>query len=177
MKKFTYLLSALCTLGLVHNVYAAEQPIGEAQQINGMEVGAVYLQAVKMQPQVSMATQGPGDIHLEADIHALKNNPNGFGVGEWIPYLNISYHLEKVGSDWQQTGSLMPMVASDGPHYGINTTLDGAGKYKLLYHINPPSYNGFFHHVDRETGVANWWKPFDVEWEFVYLGTGKKGGY
>lgn len=174
MKKSSYLLAGLSILSL--NVFATETPIGEAFEQNGMEIGAVYLQPVMMEPEMPMM-QGPMDIHLEADIHALKNNPNGFGVGEWIPYLQISYHLSKVNSTWSQTGSLMPMVANDGPHYGINTNLKGAGKYHLTFHINPPPYNGFARHTDKETGVGKWWMPFDVSWDFVYVGTGKKGGY
>jgi uncharacterized protein involved in high-affinity Fe2+ transport len=29
----------------------------------------------------------------------------------------------------------------------------------------------------RATGVRPWFKPFDVEYEFTYVGIGKKGGY
>ena len=32
-------------------------------------------------------------------------------------------------------------------------------------------------HVDEETGVGQWYAPFTVEYEFVYAGVGKKGGY
>ena len=157
-------------------VLAAETPIGQAVEKNGMEIGAVYLQAVMMEP-VMPNDAGPADIHLEADVHAVKGNPNGFGVGEWIPSLQVAYHLSKVGSKWEQTGTLMPMVASDGPHYGSNVKLNGPGKYHLTYHLNPPTYAGFVRHVDKETGVAKWWQGFDVSWDFVYVGTGKKGGY
>ncbi len=69
------------------------------------------------------------------------------------------------------------MVASDGPHYADNIKLNGAGKYKLRYHIVPPPVNGFFRHTDKETGVGKWWTPFDLTWDFTYLGAGKKGGY
>ena len=69
------------------------------------------------------------------------------------------------------------MVASDGPHYGANLKLDGAGKYHLTYHIDPPPYQGFYRHEDEETGVGRWWEPFDLSWEFAFVGTGKKGGY
>jgi hypothetical protein len=31
--------------------------------------------------------------------------------------------------------------------------------------------------VDKETGVAAWFKPFTVEYEFTFAGTGKKGAY
>jgi uncharacterized protein involved in high-affinity Fe2+ transport len=33
----------------------------------------------------------------------------------------------------------MPMVASDGPHYGANIKMMGVGNYKVTYHIEPPS--------------------------------------
>ena len=155
---------------------AAEVPIGQPVRRDGMDIGAVYLQAVTMAPMLP-GMQAPADIHLEADIHAVKDNKNGFGPGDWIPYLGVTYRIIKEGSAWTSFGAFMPMVANDGPHYGANLKLDGPGKYKLSYHIQPPPYQGFYRHTDKETGVAPWWAPIDVEWEFVYAGTGKKGAY
>jgi periplasmic iron binding protein len=154
---------------------SAEIPIGKAVEKNGMEIGAVYLQSVTMEPM--LPGMQPADIHIEADIHAAKGNTNGFGPGDWVPYLGITYRLVKQGSKWTDAGTLMPMVASDGPHYGRNVKLDGPGKYTLTFSVVPPIYQGFGRHTDKETGVAAWWAPFDVEWEFVYAGTGKKGSY
>lgn len=158
---------------------AAEHPIGKALEKNHLEIGAVYLQPVIMAPALAGMEQQAkhADVHLEADIHALKDNPNGFGPGDWIPYLGITYRLEKLAGHWQTFGQFMPMVADDGPHYGANVALDGPGKYRLTFHITPPPYQGFFRHTDKETGVAAWWSPFDVSWTFVYVGVGKKGGY
>lgn len=173
MKKFWSILFIF----LSPSIFAAESTIGQAIEKNGMEIGAVYLQAVDMACMSNVSDNTQYDIHLETDVHALQNNPNGFAFGEWIPYLTIAYHLDKEGTDWEQTGSLVPMVANDGPHYGQNVKLDGAGKYKLTFHIEPPDVMGFCHHTDKETGVSKWWSPFDVSWEFTYLGTGKKGGY
>lgn len=155
---------------------AAEVPIGKQIEKFGMDIGAVYLQPVMMAPMLP-GMQMPADVHLEADIHAGKHNQNGFASGDWIPYLGITYRLAKDGSPWVESGAFMPMVASDGPHYGANVKLDGPGKYKLNLHILPPPYQGFYRHTDKETGVTAWWTPFDVEWEFSYAGTGKKGGY
>ncbi len=157
------------------NAMAGELPIGDPFEMNGMEIAAVYLQPVKMEPMVPM-NKG-AQIHLEADIHAIKGNQNGFGEGEWIPYLEITYQISKVGYDWSKVGAFMPMVASDGPHYGANIALHGAGEYKVVYQINPPAYNGLYRHTDKETGVGKWWKPFTTKWKFKYIGTGKKGGY
>jgi uncharacterized protein involved in high-affinity Fe2+ transport len=155
---------------------AAETQIGKAVTKNGMTIGAVYLQPVMMEPMLPGMHEST-DVHLEADIHADKGNKNGFGPGDWIPYLGITYRLEKVGTSWQTFGKFMPMVANDGPHYGANVKLDGPGKYKLSYRISPPPYQGFYRHTDKETGVGEWWVPFEVNWEFPYIGTGKKGGY
>ena len=155
---------------------AAEIKIGEEIERYGMAIGAVYLQPVMMEPMLP-GMHEPADIHLEADIRAVKDNKNGFGPGDWIPYLSITYRIAKTGSPWVSSGAFMPMVASDGPHYGANVKLDGPGKYKLIYRIQPPPYQGLYRHTDKETGVAEWWAPLDVEWEFSFAGTGKKGAY
>ena len=175
------LCTLLTTLALTAPLaHAAETPIGKHQIVSGMEIGAVYLQPVKMEPDGMMKKVEESDIHLEADIHAVKNNPNGFAEGDWVPYLVVKFELTKVGSAFKLSGDLMPMVASDGPHYGDNIKLDGPGKYKLKYTVQPPSANAHAHfgrHVDKETGVGAWFKPFDLNYDFTFAGTGKKGGY
>jgi uncharacterized protein involved in high-affinity Fe2+ transport len=35
----------------------------------------------------------------------------------------------------------------------------------------------FGRHVDKETGVAPWFAPFTLQYDFAFAGTGKKGGY
>ncbi|HLA35114.1 MAG TPA: iron transporter [Rhodocyclaceae bacterium] len=159
---------------------ALEYPIGVPQQRAGMEIAAVYLQPIEMEPEGMMRKVAESDIHIEADIHALANNPHGFEEGAWVPYLVIKYEVAKIGSDYKVAGDFMPMVANDGPHYGENIKLAGPGKYKVKYSILPPSGNKHAHfgrHTDRATGVRPWFKPFDVEYEFTYVGIGKKGGY
>lgn len=127
-----------------------------------------------------MRDAAASDIHLEADIHAATDNPNGFAEGAWVPHLVVHYELTKLGVDQPQRGELMPMVASDGPHYGDNVKLDGPGDYRLVLTIAPPSANPHVHfgrHVDRETGVSPWFEPFIAEYTFTFAGTGKKGSY
>jgi uncharacterized protein involved in high-affinity Fe2+ transport len=166
--------------GLSMSAVAAEYPIGQPQEREGLEVAAVYLQPVEMEPAGIMRSARESDIHLEADIHATADNKNGLPEGAWAPYLNIQYVLKKVGSGAFKSGTLMPMVANDGPHYGDNLKLEGPGKYTLTFTVGSPEtseMNHFGHHVDKETGVAPWFKTFDVQYDFVYAGTGKKGGY
>ncbi|KZE25284.1 hypothetical protein EV683_11242 [Crenobacter luteus] len=173
-------LAGVALLAQSFACFAAEYPIGKPQIKNGLEVGAVYLQPVKMDPEGMMRKAELSDIHLEADIHAVKNNPNGFAEGDWVPYLLVKYEVEKVGSGKKIAGDMMAMVASDGPHYGDNVKLMGPGKYKLKLTVLPPSQNPHAHfgrHVDKETGVGPWFKPFELNYEFAYAGTGKKGGY
>jgi len=145
---------------------AAEYPIGKPQIQSGMEISAVYLQPIKMEPDGMMRKAEASDVHLEADIHAVAKNPNGFAEGDWMPYLQIQFELTKNGSTKVIKGDMMPMVASDGPHYGDNV--------KLI--IAPPGAQ-FGRHVDKETGVAPWFKPFELNYDFTFAGVGKKGGY
>ena len=157
---------------------AAETPVGKPHTEGGMEVAAVYLQPIEMDPPGMMREARLSDIHLEADIRAAKGNSNGFGEGDWIPALDVKFKLTKAGDPKAVEGTLMPMVASDGPHYGDNVKLMGPGKYKLTVTVAPPGANAHFgRHVDKETGVGPWFKPFSATYEFTYAGTGKKGGY
>lgn len=166
--------------GLAAPVMALEYPIGTPQEGGGMEVAAVYLQPVEMAPEGMMRPAADSDIHLEADIKALADNPNGFAEGEWVPYLGVAYKLKNVKTGEEQKGEFMAMVANDGPHYGDNVKLMGPGEYQLELTVSPPSANPHTHfgrHTDKETGVAEWFEPFTLSYDFVYAGTGKKGGY
>lgn len=184
-------ITAGTVLGLVlvaGPVSAKETPIGEPKEIReaGLEVAAVYLQPIEMEPAVHQGRQlylqrEKSDIHLEADIHALRGNKQGFREEEWVPGLTVRYTLRNLETSQEQSGILHPMNASDGPHYGANIKMMGLGTYKLTYVIEPPGRvaadtpvrQGF----GRASGVAPWWKPFQVEWTFKYFGPGKKGGY
>jgi uncharacterized protein involved in high-affinity Fe2+ transport len=174
------LAGALC---LALPALALEYPIGAPQNVSGMEVGAVYLQPVEMEPAGHMRKVAESDIHLEADIHALASNVNGYAEGSWIPFLLVRYELTKQGSSDVIRGDMMPMVASDGPHYGDNVKLAGPGKYHVKFIIYPPSAKEnsmgahFGRHTDRATGVRPWFKTVTLEWDFTYAGVGKKGGY
>ena len=155
---------------------AKETPIGTPIKQDAMEISSVYLQPIEMEPAGMMLPADKADVHLETDIHATAGNPNGFADGEWVPGLEVSYEVVKLDSGQKASGKYMPMVANDGPHYGDNAKLFGAGKYRLTLKISPPGMN-FGRHVDKETGVGPWFKPFTVTEEFTYLGNGKKGGY
>jgi uncharacterized protein involved in high-affinity Fe2+ transport len=179
----TRLFVVTCAALWAVSAAALEYPIGTPQNVAGMEVAAVYLQAIDMEPDGHMRKAAESDIHLEADIHALANNPNGYAEGAWLPYLLVKYELTKVGDGEVIKGDMMPMVASDGPHYGDNVKLKGPGRYQLKLTIYPPNAkensqgSHFGRHTDRATGVRPWFKAVETEWAFTYAGIGKKGGY
>jgi hypothetical protein len=143
-----------------------EYPIGEEIQRNHLQIAAVWLPSVRVDGQE--VTAGTDLIHLEADVHALAENPNGLALGEFVPYLKIDYAIVPAAGGPPLTGSLMPMVARDGLHYGATLRMPGPGSYRLTYAIRPPSAGGLGRHTDPATGVDPWWEPFTATfaWDF-----------
>lgn len=142
-----------------------EFPIGEPVVKDHMKIVAVWLPPIQMDGQGAMTSDL---IHMEADIHATEENPNGLGLGEFVPYLKIRYAITpKDGGEPIQKGFFIPMVARDGLHYGASVSMPKAGSYRLTYDIEPPSIG---RHSDTATGVAPWWKPFQVGFDWDYAG-------
>jgi periplasmic iron binding protein len=167
-------LSAIGFIALALAAIAAAPASGREFYVGGpvhrhdMEIVANYLVGIEMAPMSATMVHGDDVIHLEADVHATADNVYGFPDGAWIAYLTIQYTLEKIGSQWKSTGILKPMTAKDGPHYAGNVKMDGPGEYKLTYRFEPPEKNGFFRHTDQETGVPQWWAPFEETFTFKY---------
>jgi len=151
-----------------------EYPIGDDVERNQIRIAAVYLPPVQMEGMTD--TSSSALIHLEADIHATEGNRNGFAKDEFVPYLRVHYTIVPAGvSERGKTpepiqGTMMPMVARDGLHYGASIEMPRAGRYKLTYAIEPPSAGGLGRHADRATGVEPWWKPFQVSFDWDYPG-------
>lgn len=174
--------ASLLALAAAGPALAAGRTIGQPVEREEMVIVMQYIQAVTMDGMNhaghGATGGGPGDAHFEAIIYASKNSSFGFQPGEWIPYLDIQFVVSKEGSDFKTAGRLMPMLASDGPHYGANLDLAGPGKYKVAMTFTPPSAEVFPRHTDKETAAAAWWRPFTEEWDFTFVGSvGKKGGY
>lgn len=165
----TILLAALAAgaMSVLPGV-AKEFYVGEPIVANNMQLVPHYLLGIEMSAMPKGMDMGPNAVHLEIDVHATKDDKRGFKEDEWIPDLTISYRIEKVGTNFKKTGKLIPMTAGDGPHYANNVNLAGDGDYKLTYHFEPPSKAGFLRHVDKETGVPDWWQPFSESWTFHF---------
>jgi uncharacterized protein involved in high-affinity Fe2+ transport len=149
-----------------------EYPIGDEVLRNHLRIAAVWLPPIAMDGMPMPATSAVGDvIHLEADIHATEGNPNGFAKDEFVPYLKVRYAITPAGGGAAiHQGELMPMVARDGLHYGASLAMPAAGSYQLTYHIDPPSAGGLGRHSDPVTGVAPWWAPFQISFDWDYSG-------
>jgi len=169
-----------------------EYPIGDSIEKNHLNIAAVYFPAVVMDhssmdhsmhhsmqkgdsakelAKEKFVKPGHELVHIEADIHATRGNPCGFGAGEWIPYLPVQYQLFKKGEKKPTlSGSFIPMVAKDGPHYGTTLRMPGKGSYRLEYRIGTPT---IARHSDPVTGVSPYWKPFTVTFDFEYNGIPK----
>lgn len=165
--------SALVFGGMTASAGFQEYPIGDEQEdtVNHFKVALVYFQPVQMEPAGMALAADKADIHIETDIHATEGNECGFGVGEWIPYMTVHYKLTKQGTGEVIEGTFMPMSADDGPHYGANVKLAGAGTYDCEFSFDSPSRQGYALHVDKKTGVTGhfWEEPVVMHWTFDYV--------
>jgi uncharacterized protein involved in high-affinity Fe2+ transport len=149
-----------------------EFPIGDDQVVGPLNIAGVYFQPVDMEPAgLGGIPASQSDMHMEADISAAEGNELGYGAGDFVPYLTVKYRAQKKGSNKVIEGNFMPMSASDGPHYGNNVKLDGAGVYKITFIIENPEKQSYLLHVDKETGVTGrfWKAPIEVSWDFDFI--------
>ncbi len=161
-------LAALALCGAGTAQAAQEFYVGEPVVQSGMQIVPNYLTGIEMDRHPAGMAMDKDAVHLEADVHATKDETHGFAEDAWIPYLTIHYILTKPGTNFHASGQLFPMTAKDGPHYANNVEMAGPGTYKLVYEISPPSSNGFIRHIDTASGVPSWWKPVTASWTFAY---------
>ena len=165
----TLLILPLLALLTVPAMAVQEFYIGEPVVKEGMQIVPNYLTGVEMDKMPSGMGMTKDSVHLEADVHATNAEAHGFSEDAWIPYLSISYVLTKDGAPtYKKFGILFPMTAKDGPHYANNVDMGGPGTYHLTYIISPPSSHGFIRHIDKASGVPEWWKPITTSWTFAY---------
>jgi hypothetical protein len=147
-----------------------ENPIFEDEELEFINLSAVWFQAVPMAPgQEDISNY---DIHLEADISALENDL-GYGVGDWIPYLTVDFDVvDEATGESAASGTFMTMSASDGPHYGANIALPNAGTYDLTITIHSPAENGYLIHSDSETGPGGVLETYFADGNLSYTYTG-----
>jgi uncharacterized protein involved in high-affinity Fe2+ transport len=147
-----------------------EFPLGDDIELFPLNVAGVYFQPVDMLPPGNSLPAADADMHMEADISALEGNDLGYGAGDFVPNLTVRYEIVK-SDGWRTDGTFMPMNASDGPHYGANLKLNGAGIYHIRFVIQNPESQGYLIHIDQETGVPGrfWTQPLVAEWDFDWI--------
>ena len=154
-----------------------EYPVGDDQAaqgndgVNELNVSVVYFQPVDMEPADMGLRASDASFHLEADITGHEDNDLGYGTGDFVPGLKVDYTFtDKTTGMAAAEGTFMTMNASDGPHYGGNIKLPGAGEYVLTLKIHSPAENGWMLHVDPETGVKGrfWTEPIELSWDWDY---------
>ena len=153
-----------------------EEDLGfsEVEIFSGVEKEFLNLNGVYFQP-VDMTGGYKAedyDCHLELDVSCLASGKDyGFGEGDWVPYLTVEYTVKKNDSDYEVSGTFMPMAASDGPHYGANLKMDGDGEYTVTFTIKFPGSDTYLIHTDA-TGPDAHEYPAAIEytydkWQYV----------
>ena len=138
-----------------------------------------------MVPEGRQPSAAESDMHLEADIHLTKEAGKKFGFGNgkdiWPAYLTVNYKVLSTDGKEVTSGSMMPMNADDGAHYGTNIKKNvlKVGKYKLVIEIQPSA--DYLLHTDEETGVpavkdggkdaaSKYYEKQTVEFDWDYTG-------
>jgi uncharacterized protein involved in high-affinity Fe2+ transport len=143
--------------------------IGGPMIRDGVVIVPSYQTGVELDRAPATIAQGPDAIHLQADVHAGKDEAHGFAEGAFIPYLSVSYVLTRDDDrTFHKAGLLYPMVSRSGPDYGTGVLMAGPGSYRLTYIVSPPPSHGVMRHTDKASGVPDWWKPITASWTFAY---------
>jgi len=180
-KHYLVVFVMLLLVGLLNlRTVQAETPLGApvTRPDAGLTISAAYeaplaVEGSDTSNQPLFLSPDKANLFLAVNIRAGKGNKNGFGVGEFIPYLSVSYTLQRQGGGEVQRGYLHSLVGPKGMRYGNNVKLSGSGPYTLALTIEPPIKVGFGRHTDLETGVSRWWRQLQVEWPLVYSALAK----
>lgn len=149
-----------------------ELPVGDSgPQAAGefLEVNAVYFQAVDMEHgSMAMPPASDSDMHFEIDVKTTEAaSAIGFEADQFLPYLKINPKLtEKNTGEVVDLGTLMPMIAVDGPHYGNNIKLK-PGLYMVELTIQSPA-DDFMLHTGNDTSAVSgrfWTEPLKVTFD------------
>lgn len=140
-----------------------EIPVGDSgpQSQGPLEVNAVYFQAIDMEQGSSMMPPASeSDMHFEIDIKTNdKAKEFGFDADQFMPYLDVDATLtNKDNGKKVELGTMMPMIASDGPHYGNNVKVP-AGNYDVTVTIKSPA-DKFMLHTGKDSSAVSgrFWK-------------------
>ena len=173
MKKLLSLVLAVMMLFSLSAVAMAEEEAGfdefelgveGEQEVGFMTMAMVYFQPVDMAPVDQATAKENTDLHIEVDLTANENG-YAFPVDQWVPYLTIDFVIRDTEGKEVTSGSMMPMAASDGPHYGANIKMDGDGLYTVTFTVKFPDSSTYLIHTD-ETGPDKHEFPNAIEYTY-----------
>ncbi|MGO1594898.1 MAG: iron transporter, partial [Ancrocorticia sp.] len=148
-----------------------ELPVGDSgPQTDGpLTVDLVYFQAIDLeQGSLSMPPASESDMHFEVDVATTEEATEwGYEADEFLPYLNIKAVVTNTDTGEEtDLGTMMPMIASDGAHYGNNISLE-PGNYNVELTVTSPADDFMLHTGKDSSGVKGrfWSEPLTFEFE------------
>lgn len=139
-------------------------------QTNGpLTLSLVYFQAVDMEHgSMAMPPASESDMHFEVDVKTTEKATEwGYEADQFLPYLKINVVVtdQETGKE-TDLGTMMPMIASDGPHYGNNIKL-APGKYDVKVTVQSPADDFMLHTGKDSSGVKGrfWEEPLVFEFK------------
>ncbi len=148
-----------------------EIPVGDSgpQTSGPLTVDLVYFQAIDMeQGSVSVPPASESDMHFEVDVATNEAAEDiGLEADQFLPYLDPQVTIiNKDTGEEIDPGTMMPMIASDGPHYGNNISLK-PGNYKVTVRIASPGDKFMLHTGHDSSGVHGrfWNEPLEFTFD------------
>ena len=86
---------------------AKEFYVGEPIVKNEMQLVPHYLLGIEMAPMTPGMDMGPNAVHLEIDVHAMKDDKHGFKEDEWIPISHNLIHDRESGIEVQENRKII----------------------------------------------------------------------
>ncbi len=148
-----------------------ELPVGDSgpRTNDALTVDVVYFQAIDLEMgSMAMPAASDSDMHFEVDVATNEKATEwGYEADQFMPYLDVSAVAtnQDTGQD-VDLGTMMPMIASDGAHYGNNIALE-PGNYDVVITIASPADDFMLHTGKDSSGVTGrfWTKPLTFEFD------------
>lgn len=147
-----------------------ELPVGDSgPQTNGpLTIDLVYFQAVDLEHgSMAMPAASDSDMHFEVDVATTEEATEwGYEADQFLPYLEIRAVVTNTDTGEEiDLGTMMPMIASDGPHYGNNISL-APGNYDVLVTVASPADDFMLHTGNDTSGVTGRFWTDSLTFEF-----------
>ncbi|GAA2181303.1 iron transporter [Brooklawnia cerclae] len=148
-----------------------ELPVGDSgpQTNDALTIDVVYFQAIDLEMgSMAMPPASQSDMHFEVDVATNEKATEwGYEADQFMPYLTVNAVATNTDTGEEvDLGTMMPMIASDGPHYGNNISLD-PGNYDVVITVASPADDFMLHTGKDSSGVTGrfWTEPLKFEFD------------